>query len=257
MPTIKQSLYFTYDGISCKNFGLMHINTSNGMFEEKFVATREINETKVRGNDTPMFHSIEESPLEFEMAIAFEGVYSDADIDNIVIWLFKDQYKPLTFEDYPERVYHCMPVGDSSFVHNGLKQGYAVINMRCKSSKVTSPLKTTPTYDLSNNTGTSNITINNTGHVRIFPEVSIEKVGAGHITINKGGKTFEIRDLANGEKIYLNSEKEIIETDIVGVYRYDKVVGDFCNLGLELGSNTYAVQGKCKITFRYILKYRF
>jgi phage-related protein len=257
MPTIKQSLYFTYDGISCKDFGLVHVNLSNGMFEEQFVANREIVETKVKGNDTPLFHSVEEDPLQFEMTIAFEDSFTDETIDNVILWLFKDTYKPLVFEDKPDRVFHCMPVGDSSIVHTGLKQGYITLTMRNKSSRVVSPLVTSPTYDLSNNTGTSNITIANAGHLEIFPEISIEKVGAGNITITKNGEIFEIRDLTDREQIYVNCEKEIIETDIIGVYRYDKVVGDFHDMALSVGTNTFSVQGTCKITFRYTMKYKF
>jgi len=257
MPTIKDSLYFTYDGVSCKNFGLVHINTDNGMFEEQFVASRDIVETKVNGNDTPLLHRVEESPLEFSMSIAFERKFTDKDIDNIIMWLFKDTYRPLYFDDKPNKIYHCMPIGDAQIIHNGLKEGYITIQMRCKSSRIESPLQVTQTYDLSNNAGTFNITIKNTGHTEIYPEISIQKIGSGNITITKNGEIFEIRDLTNLEDIYVNCEKEIIETDAVGVYRYDKVVGDYHDMMMSLGDNVFKVTGKCKIAFRYVLKYKF
>lgn len=257
MPTIKDSLYFNYDGKSCKDFGLMHINLDSGMFEETLVADRTINETSIRGSDTPLFHSVEEEPIEFQMAIAFQDKFTDEDIDKVILWLFQSRYKPLYFEDKPNKIFQCMPTGDSSIAHNGLKEGYVVINMRCKSSKIESPMNLTPTYDLSNNEGKFPITITNDGHVEIFPEISIEKIGNGHITIMKDGEIFEIRDLTNLEKIYINTEKEIIETDILGVYRYENVVGEFHDMMLSTGVNNFTVEGKCKITFRYKFKYRF
>lgn len=257
MPTIKDSLYFNYDGKSCRDFGLIHINLDGGMFEEPLSANRTINETTVRGSDRPLFHSIEEEPLSFEMAIAFEGKFSDEDIDDVVLWLFQDHYKPLYFENNPNKVYYCMPVGDANIVHNGLREGYVTIEMRSRSSKVESPMMVTPTYEVSESEEHEIISIMNDGHVEIFPEISIEKIGDGHVTIIKDGEIFEIRDLTNREKIYVNTEKEIIETDAVGIYRYENVVGDFHDMAMPVGGNEFMVQGACKIALRYMFKYRF
>jgi phage-related protein len=259
MPTIKDSLYFNYDGKSCKDFNLVHVNLDNKMFEEKLVADRSINELKVRGSEKPLFHGIEEEPLEFEMTIAFEKDFTDADIDGIILWLFQDNYKPLFFEDKPNKVYWCMPVGDATLAHTGLKEGYFTITMRCNSSRIYSPLQTTPTYDLSANTGKYRVNLVNTGHLEIFPEISIEKVGAGNITFTRvsDGQIFEIRDLTDREQIYINCEKEIIETDLVGTYRYDKVVGDYFDMAMAVGTTAFDIEGKAKITFRYTLKYKF
>lgn len=257
MPTISDSLYFNYDGKSSKDFGIINVNLNNGMYEETFVATRTINETSVRGNDAPLFHSVEEEPLEFSMTIAFTKKFTDEDIDEVVLWLFQNRYKPLYFEDKPNKIYYCMPTGESSIAHNGLREGYLTINMRCKSSKIESPIHVSPTYEILDDEESYQITLENSGHVEVFPEISIEKIDDGHITITKNGKIFEIRDLTHKEQIYINTEKEIIETDIVGLYRYDNVVGDFHDMIMSIGENTYIVEGKCKIIFRYKFKYRF
>jgi phage-related protein len=257
--TIKEKLYFSYNGVSCRDFGLIHINLDNGMYDERLVAERNLNETEVKGND-PLFHSIEESPLEFEMAIAFENAFTDSDIDNVVLWLFQNTYKPLYFEDIPNKIYYALPIGETRIVHTGLKQGYVTIVMRCSSSKVFSPFITTPLYDLSTNVGKFRVNIANSGHLDIYPEISIKKVGAGNITfthVTNGGKIVEIRNLADAEDIYLNCEKEIIETDIIGVYRYDKVIGELTDLVLLRGNNAFDIEGTCKITFRYRFKYKF
>lgn len=256
MPTIKESLYFNYNGISCKTYKLMNVSLDSGMFDEAFHASRSINETAIRGNDTPLFNDVTEDPLEFEMTVAFESQWTDTDIDNIIVWLFQDIYKPLFFEDKPSKIYYCMPVGEPRIVHTGLKKGYFTITMRCKSSKIYSPQQTTALYDLSVSSSQT-VTISNTGHVDVYPEISITKVGAGNITFTKNGEIFEVRNLTDQEEIYINCEREIIETDAIGIYRYDDVVGDFYDLALKRGSNTILVQGKCKVQFRYVLKYKF
>lgn len=258
MPTIKDSLYFNYDGISCRNFQLIQVHLGNGMFEEEFVAERSINELAVRGNDTPLFHGIEESPLEFSITIAFENKFSDSDIDKVILWLFKDTYKPLYFEDKPEKIYHCMPHGDSVIAHTGLREGYFTINMRCKSSKVLSPIKTSPIYTVPS-TGKLRVAIQNDGHVEIYPEISIKKTGIGKVEFIRvaDGEIFEINALTNLEDIYINTEKEIIETDAIGVYRYDNVIGDYQDMSLKVGKTEFDISGACKVTFRYTFKYKF
>ena len=257
MPTIKESLYFNYNGISCKTYNLMNVNLSGGMFEDNLHANRTIKETAVNGSDTPIFNGVEEEPLEFPLTIAFTGKYTDTDIDNVILWLFQDNYKPLYFEDKPNKIYYCMPNGDAKIFHNGLKQGYITITMRCKSSKIYSPNQTTSLYDLSTNTAKYRVNINNTGHVDIYPEISITKVGNGSITFTKSGEIFQINNLTNGEDIYINCEREIIETDAVGVYHYDDVIGDFHDMILKRGTNAIDIEGKCKIQFRYVFKYKF
>lgn len=258
MPFKRDSLYFNYDGKSCRDFGLMLVNLDNAMLEEQLTAPRNLIETRSRGNDDSFLHYVEEEPIEFDMVLAFVDQITDENMDAIIRWLFQDTYKPLYFENSPNKLFYCMAVGEPIITHNGLRQGYITVHMKCNSSKIKSPLQYTPLYDLTNNAGNYKITINNQGHVPIFPEISIDKVGGiGTITITKDGKIFEIRDLANGEKIYVNTEKEIIISDIPGVYRYDKIVGDFYNMRMNVGVNEYFIDGKCKIQFRFRFKYRF
>lgn len=235
----------------------MNVNLNGGMLEEDFNASRTINETKIKGSDTPLFNGIDEDPLELTLTIAFTKKFTDTDIDNIIVWLFQDNYKPLYFEDKPNKIYYCMPSGDAKIAHNGLKQGYLTITMKCKSSRIYSPQQTTQLYDLSTNTGKYDIHINNIGHVDIYPEISITKIGAGNITFTKNGEIFEIDNLTDQEQIYINCEKEIIETDMIGTYRYNNVVGDYYDMVLKRGDNIITVEGTCKVQFRYVFKYRF
>lgn len=256
MPTIKDKLYFNFDGVSSRNYNLLHIVTDSGMYDEAMVASRELVETKVKGNNKPMLHSIDDAPLSFAMMIAFEVAYTDANIDSIIKWLFVDYYKPLYFEGKESKIYMCMPVDSAQIIHNGLNQGYFTINMRCDSSNVYSPLVNTSIETVTSTPKT--ITVTSDSHFDVYPEISIVKNGIGTIIIESlddGGNIFEVRDLTNLEDIYLNCEKEIIETDILGTYRYDKIIGEFPRL--IFGANRFKITGACTIQFRYKNKYRF
>lgn len=248
MPTIKDKLDFKFGEIWASDFNLISVELGNNMFEEDFVASRDINETKINGNNKPLFHGIENSPLEFELSIAFEKGFNEASIDEIVRWLFVDYYRPLIFEG-KDKVYKCLPTGDSKLVHNGLEQGYFTLTMRCDSSNIYSPTLTSLTKNI---VGAGSVTLENDGHFDVYPEISILKRGLGTITIeslNDNGSIFEVRDLTDLENIYINCEKEIIQTDVLGVYRYDKLIGEFPRL--LFGQNEMKITGDCDIQFRY------
>lgn len=254
MPTIKDKLYFNFNEVSSSTYGLVNINF-DGMFEETLVASRNINETVIRGNSKPLFHSVDDSPLEFDMTIAFENGFDDTMIDNVIKWLFVGSYRPLYFEGKENRVYYCMPIGESTIAHNGLNKGYLTITMRCDSSNLYSQVVTS---DLTNVVTESTITLQNDGHFDVYPEISIKKNGVGTIVIESlddNGNIFEIRDLTNLEDIYLNCEKEIIVSDVPGVYRYDKMNGEVPRL--VIGQNRFKITGNCTIQFRYKNKYKF
>lgn len=255
MPTIREKLNFNFDGMWSDVYKLIHVSLDSSMFEETLIASREIVETKVRGNSKPLLNRVEESPLEFEMTIAFQEGFTDDLIDGVIRWLFVTSYKPLYFEGKENKIYYCMPTGDSQIVHTGLNEGYFTLKMRCDSSNIYSQTIITNMETVST---TKTITVTNDGHFDLYPEISITKIGNGTVTmefIDDGRNIFEVRDLTNGEDIYINCEKEIIETDIIGVYRYDKIVGHFPRL--VYGSNRIKITGDCKFQLRYTNKYRF
>lgn len=254
MPTIKEKLYFNFNGKNSKEFNLIHINTSSGMFEDLLVASRSFNEIKPKGSEITYVNNIENTPLEFELNLAFTTDFSDSDIDNIIRWLYVDYFKPLYFEGAENRIFYCMPSGDSKLTHNGLKQGYFTLTMRCNSAFVYSSIIKSPQYDLSDGS-VETIRIFNDGHLDVYPEISILKIGDGNITITNNDNIFEINNLTNMEDIYINCWKEVIITDAIGVSHFDDIIGDFPSL--KCGVNIFEVTGTCKIQFKYQFKYRF
>lgn len=257
MPTIKEKLYFNYDGMWSDSFGLINVSLDGGMFDETLIASRELSEIKIRGNSNPLFQGLESSPLEFEMTIAFEDGFDDNKLNDVIRWLFTDYYKPLYFAGQEDKIFYCIAVDESRIVHNGLNQGYFVLKMRCNSPFVYSPVMISEYYDLSDGQKTI-IELFNDGYGDLYPEISIEKIDVGNISIKNlfnDGEMLQINNLSNLEKIYINCKKEIVESDIIGVYRYNETSGIFPRL--SYGRNLLEIEGKCRIQFRYQYKYRF
>ncbi|MFB0831567.1 hypothetical protein ACEU2D_18430 [Brevibacillus laterosporus] len=105
-------------------------------------------------------------------------------------------------------------------------------------------LTVTPTYLFLNN-----------GDIRCKPEIWIEKIGDGDFSIinkSNGNLEFSFKDIKDREKLYIDCEREYIETDIHNVYRYD----NFNNQYLELirGRNILEFKGSFKVRFRYEFK---
>lgn len=256
MPTIRDKLYFNFDGRWSSEFGIISVVLDNSMFEDVLVSSREVSVSRVSGSRKSNLQSIEDQPLEFELNLAFESKFDNGKIDDIIRWLFVDYYRPLYFEEADGRIYYCMPDGESKITHNGLSEGYITINMKCISSSLYSPIIASSVYNVGNDTKT--VSIFNDGHFTVYPEISIEKIGNGKVTItsvNDGGKIFEVLNLTDTEGIYIDSDREIIESDIVGVNRYDDVLGEYPRL--KYGKNNFNISGNCIIQFRYRNEYRF
>lgn len=257
MSTIRDKLYFNFNGESSANYNIVHVNLDNGLFEEGFIASREIVEKTTIGNDNPIFNRLDYSPLEFELKLAFDKPYNDRIIDDIVRWLFVDYYKPLYFYGNEGKILYCMPVGEPLITHNGLNEGYLTVPMRSKSPFYYSPIIVSEVYDLSSS-GSKSIVLTNNGHFDIYPEISITATTVGNVEIiskSNGGKIFQVRDLANTEGIYINTKREIIESDFIGVNKYDKVVGEYPYM--IYGDNTFEINGRCLISFRYQNIYKY
>lgn len=258
MPLFSGNLDFHYNGRSSKEFKVIAVQIGSGMYEDQLVASRSVNATKLMNQEKAHLQGIEEDIREFPLTIAFENKFTQEDIDKLVIWLFQDYYAPFYFDNEPDRVVYAMPSGDSQIIHNGLNQGYVTLSMTTNSSKVYSGIKLSKKLTTTGGTkGT--LTLLNNGHEVIKPEISILKKGAGKITIvnlddNKGA-IFEIKNLLDAEDLYLDSEREIIETDAIGIYHYDDTLGEYPQL--VVGNNRWEITGNCEIQVRYKEKFKF
>lgn len=128
-----EGIHFSYDGVYSYDKGLLNCKVDGGMFDETFLPSREIIETKISGRDKPYFQSVNLEPISFDLVFAFEYYYDEKLIREVARWLMQPYYKPFYTVDNPNRIFYCMYEGDSRLVHNGLKQGYIKLTMRCDS----------------------------------------------------------------------------------------------------------------------------
>lgn len=252
---IMESIDFCYAGVYSSDYGIYNISMSNGMFEESFLSRRSILETSVRGNPKPYFNGIQYEPLQFKLTFGFRNTWDDNLISEVARWLNQSYYKPLFFAEDIDRIFYCIPVDDISLIHNGLKRGYLTLTMRCDSPFSYSSVMTDGWLDYSSNGGTVSFDFDNKGDVEMYPEIWIQKVGNGDFSITNlmnRGQVFKFTGLQDQETVYVDNERQYIETDIVNMYRY----GAFNNNYLELvvGRNRLEIQGKAKILFRYQYK---
>lgn len=183
-----EGVNFYYDGIYSVDMGVFNCQIDGGMFEEAFLPSREINETKVNGRSKPHFQSVGLEPLSFEMTFAFEFGYDEQRIREVARWLMQDYYKPFYTIDNPNRIFYCMAEGDSKLVHNGAKQGYITLTMRCDS-----PYSYTPKFTKENlrfnNTKLTKTIIENTFSSGMGSMENIEIVN-GELAVKKYATTW-------------------------------------------------------------------
>lgn len=251
--TIRESVSFVYDGVTSESMGIYSVSLNGGLYEEPFLAERSIDEVEVGRRNKPYFKGVKKSPYTFTLSFYFKDTWDDTKIRNVARWLDQSYYKPLYFVDNPNRIFYCMPVGDISLIHNGLKQGYLNLTMRCDSPYSYTPMFTTPKYTLTYNTNGTSISLNNDGDTDIYPEIWIKKLtGNGDVKIvnmNYGGEDFILTGIIKDETVYIDNENKHIESYTVGVYRYNNFNGNY--LKLLRGSNPITVYGDCEIQFRY------
>lgn len=254
---MREGLNFYYRGKYSLDMGLINVVVdSSSMLEEPFLAEREIQEIEVRGNDKPYFQGIKRSPLSFSLSFSFVDTYDEQKIREVARWLSPDYYEPFYTDDNPNRIFYCMPVEESTLIHNGLKQGYVNLTMRCDSPYSYSPIHISPEYDFSNNTpGGTPFTFDNLGDVKLMPEIWITKIGNGDLSIvnlTDRNREFKFVNLLDNEVIYVHNEKQIITTDISMTYRYDNFNDNY--LSFVYGTNNLVAYGNFKMVMRYQFK---
>lgn len=252
--TISENLYFTYDGVSSQDFGILNVHLNSGMYDENFLPEREVVTTKVKGRNDPYFNSVEYSPLVFELTFAFEDVWDDAKIKNVSSWLCKDFYKELYFSDYPDRRFYAMYKGNPRLIHNGAKQGYIVLTFETSSPFAFSPVYTSSVYDYTGNpVGGTDLVYTNNGDLPNKPTMIVEIISGSTFTItnnSNGGNKISFTGLSIGEILTIDNLEEEIETSLINTYRYDNMSTDSVFLNFLVGNNNLKILGNIKLQFK-------
>lgn len=255
---MREATFFTFNGISSEDMGVQIISKSNGLFEESFLPNRSIVETKVSNREKPYFQRVVNEPLSFSMSFFIYEWQERDNLRQIARWLFQDYYKPLWFNNNPERVFYVIVEGDSSLFHNGGQEGYVTLNFRCDSPYTYSHPETISGIQSRISNPINHYSILNDGDMEVGIKLWItKKIGDGEIKITNtsNNKSLIVKNLQENEQLFIDCENEEIVSDLqyLGVYRYD----DHNNIWISLieGENILEFIGDFDLEIEYELKY--
>jgi phage-related protein len=225
-----------------------------GLFKQALLPNRNINEIGIRGGKK-YFQDIERSPLEFNLTFAFsdkDDVSNEDKLRYVARWLNVDYYKPFYLTSSPNRIFYCMPIGETSLNYDS--GGFITLTMRCDGAYAYTNVYTTPIYTSSSDTNYQDISFNNIGDTDVFPTLFIDKTSAGNVEIfnSTTNQLLTITDLVDGESITIDCEREMIKTNLPFTYRYNNFNDEY--LQLSVGLNRLQIRGNFKLYFRNYFK---
>lgn len=143
-------------------------------------------------------------------------------------------------------IYYVMLDGSPELTSDGVR-GYVNLEFVCDSSYVYTPNKFIVLPS-------SPYTFSNLGDIDCLPYITITMSGNSNITLSNttNSDSFTFTGLSNGEVVTIDIDNEIIETNISGVYRYDRFSGNY--LRLIPGNNILTFTGLCTIRFDYFFR---
>lgn len=246
---LRESMSFTYDGVSSVDFGVMMINEGGGLYRDLFIPTRKVVEKSVAGNDRSYFKRIERQQVTFDMTILIQDWKNKKTMRDISRWFDQEWYKPLWFESNPNRIYYALIENDSEIIHNGLMDGYLKVKVRCNSAySYSQELK----Y-IKQVRGAATTNIYNDGDESCFPLLKIKKIGNGDIVIkttleDEKKNEMIIKDLLDGELVEIDCETQDISTNYEdrGRYIFDNHNDDWLEFGV---GSPYDGDASTKIEF--------
>jgi phage-related protein len=252
----RDTLHFSYAGQKSIDYGIINVNIDGGMLMEPFVSGRRLQETNIRGRDKPYFQGVSKDPLGFAVSFAFLDNDSFKNMSKVAKWLCEQKYyQPLFFTSDISRIYYALPIESSELFYTGGQEGYFTLNFRTSAPYAYSPLILSQLYE---SDGSLEIKLNNNGQLPIKPEIYVNvpdveySAGFSIHNLTNENKGFAISELAGNENLYINADKEFINTSLENTYRYDNLDGDF--LELLPGHNRLKIQGDINLYFRYQCK---
>lgn len=259
---MREATFFTFNGISSEDMGVQIASPNGGLFEEIFLPSRTIIETRTTGREKPYHQRVVNEPLSFSLTFFIYDWQKRDNLRQIARWFFQDYYKPLWFDTKPERIFYAIIEGDSTLFHNGIKEGYVTLNVRCDSPYTYSPIQPVDVIEARTLSTYNQYSIFNEGDLPTKPKLWITKrTGAGDVSIkitdNESGntQTLTIKGLQNNEKVFIDCENEEIISDLqyLNIYRYD----DHNGIWLELveGESTLEFVGNFDIELEYEMAY--
>ncbi len=248
-----ENLHFTYDGKSSKDFGVVLVNPSGGLYKETFIPTRKIVETSVAGRRNPFFQRVDDDPLSFSFAIYLPEWEERNNLRQIARWLYQPYYKPLIFESNPDIVYYAMFIDKSELTHNGLYEGYISLTVRMNSPYIHS-IPHEENFDIN---GKETKVIYNNGDLPMRMKMEIKNKQINHrvaMTIVETGEVLLLTNLLPNETVYVDCINEHITSSLEDTGRY--LIDNHNDQWLTIEPETSArlainADASFKITYQY------
>lgn len=190
-----QETYFTFDGISSDEFGVIAARTDNNMFSRTFATKREVNTEKVQHNPLPFDFGFNKETLQGNIMIAGKETKLDAHkLSKIASWLYKDEYKPLISNENPDIVFYVKFINEQELYLGSQDQGYITLSFVANAPWGWSrPYE--HTVDL-RKTGETEIVVNNIGNESDYNGLTVDIELPSDITLPNGNTVeFELSSL--------------------------------------------------------------
>lgn len=249
------SVYFYYNTKKSSDMEIYLVSIEKGMKSTPFLAEKEVISETIPNSDFQYIYGAKRKPLVFNLTLStLEGYWTFEKRRELARWLSTDTFEKFYSGDNPEKIYFLQYIGGVDLTHNSNQQGWIQIQMLSNSPYAYSDYQT-QIHDLSSITSPTIINFSNKGDNALYPEMWIQKIGAGDISIKNltnSGKEFKFTGLLDNETVYIDNRPQHrhIETDLANTYRYDNFNGNYLDL-LPYSMNRLEITGKCKITFRY------
>jgi phage-related protein len=242
---------FIYDGINSKDMGVTIVRVNDGMIESNFGINRNIIEEQIQGRDKPYFYGFKNQPINIPITLALANnndLLTFEKRQELVKWLFKDDYKIFQTEDNLNICYYVVFEGDSRRFDNSLEQGYINLNLRTDTPFAYLYPNYYKFFDLSANENTVDIVLENNSNVKeyIYPIIEIVSMGSSEFKIKNittDDNEFIVSNIGTSEIININNDTKRVLSDIPNTYRLSN-----CNkkwVRLKQGNNTLTITGKC------------
>lgn len=247
---------FTFDGVSCEDYGLMLYDLASVSSSDTAFATAKIEEEKVSSQSKPFFYTATRNePLEFNLTFGVDMDRMDdgepltkPSLSEIARWLCRDEYKVLTIdqEDMADFFYRCIITELSPASVNGVAWALTAA-VRCDAGYA---YRTEQAYTIDASSGSGTITIDALhDNARYYwPVMTITPSTGGTVTVKNDaddGRMFQLTDLpSSAGSIVIDGAKGMIASS------GGKNIYPYCNfrfLRLLQGNNPIAVTGACKV----------
>ena len=247
---------FSFDGISCEEYGLMLYDFDSTTQGDSEYASLEIEEERIPGRPRSLFYSTYyKNPLEFKLVFGADEFAAETgepidryDMQLIGAWLTdRREYCDLII-DQPdmERIkYRCIITDLKTVEHANNKWAFEA-TVHCDSPYGCLEAQTF-TYPLSGKT-TVLLRSNSTANIPYFPKVTVEMGSSkifSMINTDDGSREFKLTDLPQAnETIVINGETGIM-TGSSGINLYP-----YCNFKfprLVRGDNHLVLEGASKV----------